>query len=106
MYAMCYVYVVNLVNLTPIAYSRLRDLRSVRHPSLVGPWSSLTNGRDIEMSVRNAINIVYGFLPPHQRINSLYYVFANRKQIFRPEKDEPVIPRSISVPRSQGAAKT
>jgi hypothetical protein len=34
-FPLCYVYVINLVDLTPIAYSRLRDLRSVRHPSLV-----------------------------------------------------------------------
>jgi hypothetical protein len=34
-FVLCYVYVVNLVDLTPIAYLRLRDLRSIRHPSLV-----------------------------------------------------------------------
>jgi hypothetical protein len=32
---LCYAYVVNPVSLTPKAYSRLHDLRSVRHPSLV-----------------------------------------------------------------------
>jgi hypothetical protein len=31
---LCYACVVNPVSLTPMAYSRLRDLRSVRHPSL------------------------------------------------------------------------
>jgi hypothetical protein len=30
-----YAYAVNPVSLTPMAYSRLRDLRSDRHPSLV-----------------------------------------------------------------------
>jgi hypothetical protein len=35
MLALCYVYVVYPVDLTPIAYSKLRDLRPVRHPSLV-----------------------------------------------------------------------
>jgi hypothetical protein len=36
---LCYAYVVNPVSLTPMASSRLRDLRSVRHPSLVAyPW--------------------------------------------------------------------
>jgi hypothetical protein len=34
-FTLCYVFVVNLVDLTPIAYPRLRNLRSVRHPSLV-----------------------------------------------------------------------
>jgi hypothetical protein len=34
-FTLCYVYVGNLVDLTPIAYSRLRYWRSVRHPSLV-----------------------------------------------------------------------
>jgi hypothetical protein len=32
---LCYAYVVNSVSLTPMAYLTLRDLRSVRHPSLV-----------------------------------------------------------------------
>jgi hypothetical protein len=36
---LCYAYVVNPVSLTPMAYSRLHDLHSVRHPSLVAyPW--------------------------------------------------------------------
>jgi hypothetical protein len=36
---LCYAYVVNPVNRTPIVYSRLRHLRSVRHSSLVAyPW--------------------------------------------------------------------
>jgi hypothetical protein len=39
---LCYAYAVNPVSLTPMAYSRLRDLRSVRHPSLVAyPWPSV-----------------------------------------------------------------
>jgi hypothetical protein len=38
-FVLTYVYVVNLVDLTPIAYLRLRDSRSVQHPSLVAnPW--------------------------------------------------------------------
>jgi hypothetical protein len=34
-FCLCYAYVVNPVSLTPMVYSRLRDLRSVRYPSLV-----------------------------------------------------------------------
>jgi hypothetical protein len=40
---LCYAYAVNPVSLTPMAYLRLRDLRSVRYPSLVAyPWIDLT----------------------------------------------------------------
>jgi hypothetical protein len=34
-FTLFFAYVLNLVDLTPMAYSRLHDLRSVRHPSLV-----------------------------------------------------------------------
>jgi hypothetical protein len=45
-FCLCYAYVVNPVSLTPKAYSRLLDLRSVRHlsfvayPCIIAPFKS------------------------------------------------------------------